>query len=57
MEANSENTVLVIVVPSLKKNIDSLESELAKELSDKQERIGEAVSIKIEGNSYSKEFC
>lgn len=57
MEANSENTALAIVVPSLKKNIDSLESELAKELSNNQERIGEAVSIKIEGNSYSKEFC
>jgi hypothetical protein len=45
------------VVPSKKVQINDWNHELLEDFKQKEEKIKEVVSIKIEGNSYSKDFC
>lgn len=60
MEATEEKKVeskeVVVVVPSKKIQINSIDHELAKPLVESSQEAEAITAIKIEGNSYSLEF-
>ena len=57
MEGANSDQLTSIVVPSKKIQTNSVEQEEAKTLLEGKERLPAVTYIKIEGNSYSLQFC
>ena len=56
-ESSKEQQALVLVVPSKKIQVNSIDHELAAPLINAKEHYEQVTTVRIEGNSYSLPFC
>lgn len=56
-ENSGEQKGLVLVVPSKKIQVNTIDHELAAPLLSAKEHYEQVTTVRIEGNSYSLPFC